>query len=121
MIFKFIIVLLIAFVSVGSASILWPKFTNRPVPKPLNDVRERIIQTDIGKTAEDILGVSREAESEPINVASVASSLVQTAITTVERQAQRIVIQQTVEQLKKQLDTLPPEEKKDIQDIFCKP
>ena len=42
-------------------------------------------------------------------------------ISTIEKKSQEIVTRQVVEQLVRQVDQMPAEQKKQVQDVLCKP
>ena len=118
---QFIFVFIAAGATAVAGSLLWPKFTATARPKPLQDVRDVVIQTQIGKNAATILGVQDESSVKPVNVASAASSVVTNIISTIEKKSQEIVTRQVVEQLVRQVDQMPAEQKKQVQEIICKP
>ena len=118
---QFIFVFIASGAAVAAASLLWPKFTATARPKPLQEIRDVVVQTPVGKNAAVILGVQDESSVKPVNVASAASSVVTNIITTIEKKSQEIVTRQVVEQLVRQVDQMPAEQKKQVQDAVCKP
>jgi len=101
---QFILTLATTTIVVSGASLLWPKFTRNPSPEPLTKVREVVLQTDVGKQAAQILGVSDTQPVEPVNVSSVAGVVVSNVLTNVQEQVQdaatREIIIQVVKKLK---------------------
>ncbi|MBI5619331.1 hypothetical protein HY950_00015 [Candidatus Gottesmanbacteria bacterium] len=118
---QFILTLGVAALTVGLGSLLWPKLTARVRPKPLTEIRNVVMQTPMGKQAATILGVSDEGAVTPINVSSVASSLVSGVVSAVGQKAQETVTRQAVQQLINQVDQLPADQKQQIQEALCKP
>lgn len=118
---QFLAVLIGATVSIAGASLLWPKLTTEPRPKPLTEVRKVLMQTPVGQQAAGILGVTDEAAVTPINVSSVASTLVAGVVANVGQKTQEVVTRGAVQQLLRQVDQLPTDQKQQIQEALCKP
>lgn len=119
--FKFIIVGLGSGVLVSIASLVWPRLTVQPRPAPLEKVREIVIQTEIGKNAAEILGVASPSSVTRINPSQIARTAVESVVTTVEKRAQEVVVENAVKQLSNQFNGLPQEQKQQIQSVICKP
>ena len=119
--FQFIFVFIAVGATAVAGSLLWPKFTATARPKPLQEVRDAVVQLPVGKEAAKILGVQDESSVKPVNVASAASSVVTNIISTIEKKSQELVTRQVVEQLVRQVDQMPAEQKKQVQDVLCKP
>lgn len=118
---QFIFAFIAAGVTVAAGSLLWPRLTANARPKPLQEVRDVVVQLPMGKEAAKILGVQDESSVKPVNVASSASSVVTNIISTIEKKSQEIVTRQVVEQLVRQVDQMPTEQKKQVQEVLCKP
>lgn len=118
---QFLLTLMMAGATVAGTSLLWPKLTDKPRPKPLEEVKNMVLKTPMGQQAAVVLGVTNEETIEPINVASVAASVTSNVSSAITNKAQEIVTRQAVEQLTRQIDQLPPEQKTQLQEIFCKP
>lgn len=118
---QFFLTLGVAVVTVGLGSLLWPKLTAMARPKTLTEVRNVVMQTPVGQQAAVILGVGDESTVTPINVSSVASSLVAGVVSSVGQKAQETVTRQAVQQIMRQVDQLPASEKQQIQEALCKP
>lgn len=118
---QYFIIAISTALTVGLGSLLWPKLTAKARPKPLTEVRNVVMQTPVGQQAAAILGVTDESTVTPINVSSVASSLVSGIVLSVGQKAQEVVTRQAVQQLLRQVDQLPLSEKQQIQEALCKP
>ncbi|MEK7129454.1 MAG: hypothetical protein AAB803_00395 [Patescibacteria group bacterium] len=118
---QFLLVAISTALTVGLGSLLWPKLTARARPKPLTEVRNVVMQTPVGQQAAAILGVRDESTVTPINVSSVASSLVSGIVSSVGQKAQETVTRQAVQQIMRQGDQLPADQKQQIQEALCKP
>ena len=118
---QFMGVLLGAAVTIISTSLAWPRLTEKERPIALQKVHDIVLQTPQGKAAAEILGVQNEEGVEPINVASVAASVASSVTSAVTNKAQEVVTRQAVQQITRQIDQLPPEQKSQLQEIFCKP
>lgn len=88
--FQFIGVAIGASVFVSFASLAWPKVTSQPRPEVLTKVRDVVVQTEVGKGLEQVLGVSLGE-----TVASGAAAVVDT----VTRSAKQSVIMRMFESL----------------------
>ncbi|MBI5448836.1 hypothetical protein HY948_00805 [Candidatus Gottesmanbacteria bacterium] len=117
----FIFAFLAAGITIIAGSLLWPKITVNSRPKPLQEVRDVVVQTSAGKNVAEILGVADDLSVKPVNVSSAASAVVTNIITTIEKGSQEIVTRQVFEQLVRQIDQMPTEQKKQIQDAVCRP
>lgn len=117
----FIFILAVASIVVGGVSLVWPRLTSAKRPQGLQQVRDALIKSDIGKQAAEVLGVSDEKNVAPISFPSLAASVANSAVSAVEEQAQRTVTTQIIQQLSKQYEQLPPEQKQQLEQIICKP
>ncbi len=118
---KFILVAAVSGVMVGLVSLLWPRFTAKSRPAPLEKVHDVVLGTQIGQQAAETLGVSSPSAVTPINPQQIVQSVVQSVVTTIERRTQEVVITNAVKQLSGQFDQLPQDQKQQIQQIICKP
>lgn len=119
--FNFIIALAIATASLVSGSLLWPRLTTQQRPKLLQEVHDVALKTSIGKETANVLGVSDETHIQPISIGQMTYSLVDTAKAAVQKRVQTVIVGNAVNQLNSQFDRLPIEQKKQIQEILCKP
>lgn len=120
MLIKFILTLVMATITVSAGSLVWPRVTKIPEPPMLRQVHDIVIQTDIGRQANNVLGADT-AVSQPINVQTVITNATNAIVSGVEDKAQQIVIDQAVKQILNQLDKLPQDQKQEIKDQLCKP
>ncbi len=118
---QFLAVLIGAVATIAGASLAWPRLTEKERPAALQKVHDIVLQTPQGKAAAEILGVQDETAVERINVASVAANLTSSVTSSITNKAQEVVTRQAVQQLTRQIDQLPPEQKSQLQEIFCKP
>ena len=118
---QFFAVLLASTIALASGSLLWYKVTKSPRPEVLTKVRDVLLTTPVGKQAAGMLGVEDESKVEPINVSSVAGSIVSSVATSVEKQVQNVVVGQVVTQIAKQYDGFNSEQKKQLEELICKP
>ena len=118
---QFLAVLVGAVATIVATSLAWPRLTEKERPAALQKVHDIVLQTPQGKMAAEILGVQDETTIEPINVASVAASVASSVTSAVTNKAQEVVTRQAVQQISRQIDQLPPEQKAQLQEIFCKP
>src|SRR5690348_7637193 len=93
-------------VTLSGGSLLWPHITDAPRPKLLQDVRDTVIQTQPGKQAAQVLGVSDEASVEPINLGQVAGNMVNGVRSAAQKRVQTIIMAQVTQQLSSQYERL---------------
>jgi len=118
---NFLIALVVATVTIAGGSIAWPRITKQPRPKLLQDVKNIVIQTSVGKETANVLGVSDEAHITPVNLGQVAAGAVGQVKTVVQNRVQAIIVGNAVNQLHQQFERLSPDQKTQIQEIICKP
>ena len=118
-IFQFILTLAASVAVISGTSLLWPRFTSKPSPEPLTKVREVVLQTDVGRQAAQILGVSDTNTIEPVNVSSVAGSVVSNALTNVQQQVQDAATREVIIQVVKKIETLNPSQQEEIKKAIC--
>ena len=115
---KFVITLLVIAVMLSAVAVGWPKLTSQPRPVALARVNDFVKDTSVGKNIALALGITDQS-IEPINVASVASSLAQGIAKAAAGRAQHIVVTQAVRQLASQFDALSKSDKEQIQGLIC--
>jgi len=118
---NFIVALVTATVVVAGGSLAWPRLTNKPRPKIVNDVKNVVMTTSIGRQTANVLGVSDETHLTQVNLGQVASGAVGQVKKAVEDRVQEIVIGNAVNQLRQEFDKLSPDQKNQIQQIICQP
>lgn len=118
---RFIIVSIVAVIVLGGGSLLWVRFTARPRPKLLQDVRDTVIHTAVGRQAADALGVSDEETVTPIDIGQTVTSGVSGVKQAVQDRIQTIIVQNAVRQLEERLEHLSPQQQKYVQEIICTP
>lgn len=118
---QFFAILLASSITVASGSLLWYKVTKSPRPQALTVVHDALLTTPWGKQAAHALGVTDESVIEPINVSSLAATIVSSVATNAEKQVQNVVAHQVVTQISKQYDGLNAEQKKQLEELICKP
>ena len=110
-----------ASVVISLASLLWPKVSAEPRPPVLSKVREMVVSTDIGKNAAQVLGVTDEANTVPVQIGSFVAGTANAAIDSVTRSAQHAVTARLLETLAGQFNGLPDEDKKAFRARICTP
>lgn len=118
---KFIVVLVIAFFIAGFVSIAWPYITTAPRPAPLTALYSVVSQTPLGENTARVLGASTNGSTTPINISTVGKSVTSSVVAAAQHKAQEIITTHAVRELTKQFQTLPDDQKKQIQEVICKP
>ncbi len=111
----------VAVSSLGSGSLLWPRLTDRPRPKLLQDVHDIVLKTPMGQEAAQVLGVSDEASVTPINFGQVTASAVSGVKEAVRARIQKIIVGNAVNQLSRQMNNLSDEQRSFVEEAICKP
>lgn len=110
--------------SIGSAliisavSLLWPKFTAKPVPPALTQVKNVVEQTSLGRQAAQVLGVS-DAAPTPVDLQQWAAQQGNAILGNITNSAQQVVITSVVRQIAGQIDKLSPDQKQQLQEVIC--
>lgn len=102
-------------------SLLWPLVMKQSRPPVLQAVHDKVVETEAGKKAEEILGVQNGPIDVQQAVGSVSSQLVTQAGNTVQKKIEEIVTQKVVEEVVKRFDTLPNANKEEVKALICKP
>ena len=118
---NFIIALIVASVTIAGGSLAWPRLTNQPPPKLLQEVRSVVIKTQVGEQTANVLGVTDEKKAKPINLGTVAAGAAGQVKTIIENRIQAVIVGNAVNQLHQQFEKLSPTQKNQIQEIICKP
>ena len=118
---NFLLALVVASLSFVGGSLLWPRLTKEPRPVPLQQVRNVVVQTQIGKQAASVLGVSDEAHVQPINIANTASEIIGAGEQAVEQRIQYVIVQNAINQLMSQINKLPKDQQTEIRQQLCTP
>jgi len=119
-ILKFILTFATSVVVVSGASLAWPKLTSQPMPEVLQKIREFVLQTDPGKQTAETLGVMDIKSVEPINISSVAGSVVSTVVTNTSEKVQETATKEIIIQVVKKIETLDPNSQEAIKEAICK-
>jgi len=117
---KFILTFLTSAVVVSGASLAWPKLTSQPMPAALAKVRDFVLQTDVGWSTAETLGVSDLQGVEPVNISSVAGSVVSNVVTNASEKVQEAATKEVIIQVVKKIETLDPGQQQEIKDAICK-
>lgn len=118
---RFILACMVAITALGSGSLMWPRLSDKPRPKVLQNVHDLVLRTEVGQNAANVLGVSDEANVQKINFGEIASRAVGNARTAVQNRVRTVVVTNAVNSLSRRFDALPVEQKEQIQQILCKP
>lgn len=116
---QFLFVSLGATIAISIASLLWPKVTSKPSPTVLTQVRHMVVRTPIGHQAADVLGVTDEGQTQPVNVGELAVSAGNAIVSHIEESATQAVASQVVKQVLRQIDKLPENQKLELQQQLC--
>jgi hypothetical protein len=119
MIPQFIGAMLAAGVLVVGSSFLWPRLTGQDRPSLLEEVHTKALETELGQRAENILGDTDN--KEPINVASVSSTVINTVGQTVQKKSEEIIQTRITEEFIRRIELLPTTEKEKVEQAICKP
>ena len=117
---KYILVAIAGAAVVSVVSLLWPKFTAKPEPNALEQVRNTVLGTEIGQNAAALLGVTNDAP-HPLNLSDTVSSVAGMVTTSVEKKVSQIVSDQVAAQVIKQYQQLPEIQQEHIVEMICKP
>lgn len=115
--FQFVMSAIIASITLSGASLLWPRLTTQPRPEFLNKVHDVVVSTGPGQQAATVLGVSDEAKAEPFSLKALQDGVTHA----VTNRVQEVVMGNAVNELSRQFDTLPKDQKLQIQEVLCKP
>ena len=118
---RFILALSVAVTALGSGSLLWPRLTDQPRPKFLQDVHDLVLRTSVGQNAADVLGVSDETNVQKINMGQMIMGAVGNAKIAIQNRVRTIVVTNAVNQLNRQFDNLSDEQKTYVQQAVCEP
>ncbi len=118
-IFQFILTLATSVAVISGASLVWPKITSQPLPEPLTQVRNVVLQTDLGKQAAQVLGVSDTNTIEPINISSAAGEVVSSVVSSASQKVQEAATKEVIIQVVKKIETLEPGEQEVIKKEIC--
>jgi hypothetical protein len=118
---QFTLALAVAITSLAGSSIAWPKLTNQQRPQLLQQVHDAAIKTPPGQRAAEVLGVTDESHVEPVNLGKLASDGINGVKSTVQKRVQTIVVSNAVNELTRQFDKLPDDQKVYIQQALCQP
>lgn len=119
-IIKYILVALIGAGVVALVSLLWPKFTVKPEPQALEQVRNTVLGTEIGQNAANLLGVANNG-GQVLNLSDTVSSVAGVVTSSVEERVQSIIAEQIAAQVVKQYEQLPETQQTIVTEIICKP
>lgn len=118
---RFILALTVAVTALGSGSLMWPRLTDKPRPKLLQDVHDVVLKTPVGQNTANVLGVSDEGNVEPINVGAMVGGAVVKAKVAAQNRMRAMVVGNAVNQLNRQFDNLSPEQKTYVRQALCEP
>lgn len=105
---------------VALVSLLWPRFSNKPEPKALEQVRNTVLGTEVGRSAAELLGVA-DGGTKPLNLSDTVSSVAGVVTSSVEQKVQQIVSDQVAAQVIKQYQQLPATQQERVVEMICKP
>ncbi|MEK9143443.1 MAG: hypothetical protein AAB481_02345 [Patescibacteria group bacterium] len=117
---KYILVAIAGAAVVSVVSLLWPKFTAKPEPNALEQVRDAVLGTEIGQNAAALLGVTND-HPQPLNLSDTVSSVAGMVTSSVEQKVSQIVSDQVAAQVVKQYKQLPEIQQTYVTETICKP
>jgi len=121
MIPQFIGAFLFASVVMIGGSLAWPMIMKQERPPLLQAVRDRVVETDIGKNIENVLGVYAIPEDVPQAISSASSQVVNQVGTAVQKKVEDAVTDRVIEEVVKRFDTLTTADKEEVKTVICKP
>ncbi len=108
-------------VVISVASLVWPKVTAQPRPKQLTQVREIVMQTQVGQNIAQVLGVTDEAAVKPMSVGEFVQEQTTAVVSSAANSAQHAVTSQVLSQLAKKFTELPKDEQEQFKALICEP
>jgi len=118
---QFILSTAISLSILAGGSIAWPRITTAPRPKLLDDVHNMVMRTPVGQQTANVLGVSDEQNIQPINVSAIVFGGLNSVKDAVQQRVQATIVGNAVNELNRRFDSLPVEQKQQIQSIICRP
>ncbi|MEK7543367.1 MAG: hypothetical protein AAB557_00700 [Patescibacteria group bacterium] len=119
-IIKYALVAVLGAGAVAGMSILWPRFTNKPEPQGLEQVRTTVLGTEVGQNAAALLGISSD-NVKPLNLSDTVSSVAGVVTSSIEQKVAQIVSDQVAAQVVKQYQQLPAIQQDHVVELICKP
>ena len=119
--FQFIGAALGAGVMLSLTSLIWPRVTIDPRPPVLTKVHDVVLQTEVGKNAAMVLGVSDESQVHPVSLPLLVQEGATAALDGVVTTVQHNATSKLMESLAKQFEKLPADEKAAFRAEICQP
>lgn len=117
---RYVFIALLAAGLTVAISLLWPLFTKRTRPLPLQAVHDASVNTVLGEQIAKTLGVDNDTPVEPINVPAAAAKIAGDLVSKVEQNASQAVVTTITNQLVKQIDQLPATQQAQLKEFICK-
>ena len=121
MIPQFIGAFLLASIVMIGGSLVWPVIMKSSRPPILQAVRDKVVETDIGRDAENVLGQYTIPADVPQAVGSASSQVVNQVGTIVQKKVEDAVTERVIEEVVRRFDTLPTADKEEVKAVICKP
>jgi hypothetical protein len=118
---RFFLALSVAIVALGSGSLMWPRLSDKPRPKVLQDIHDLVLKTTVGQNAANVLGVSDESNIQKLDFGVMASTAVTNTKTAVQNRVRTVVVTNAVNQLNRQFDNLSEDQKTYVRQAICEP
>lgn len=118
---QFVVTAVFSALAIGAASLLWPKLTSKPSPKPLTEVRRLVVETPVGKEAAAVLGVSQDESTQPVDLRQWAAEQGNAILNNISNSAEQAVVSGVVKQIMGQIDKLPDNQKQELRQSLCVP
>lgn len=106
-------------VTLSGGSLVWPRVTSAPRPQLLQQVRDTVVKTPVGANAAAVLGVTDEANVQPINLGDIANNAWNGMKNAAQKRATTIVMSQVTAQLNSQYQKLPKDQQETLKQIIC--
>lgn len=119
-ILKYAVVAVLGAATLALMSLVWPKFTEKPEPQALEQIRTTVLGTEIGQSTAELLGVTQESV-KPLNLSDAVSSVAGMVTSSVEQKVAQIVSDQVASQVVKQYQQLPSLQQDHVVEMICKP
>lgn len=100
---------------------MWPVIMKSERPPILQAVRDKVVETDVGRNAETILGAYTIPKDVPQAVSSVSSQVASQVQTAVQKKVEDVVTEKIIEEVVKRFETLSPQDKEEVKAAICKP
>lgn len=117
MIQQFIGSFIVSSILLVGGSLVWPVVMKKERPAVLQAVRDTVVETEIGKQAEDVLGTY----TDPKQISSMSSQVITQMQASVQHTVEDTVTTKVIEEVIKRFETLPIEKQEEMRAVICQP